>query len=221
MITIEAKIHTGMTMCRLEQQGNVLRRRYHPCLQSASEPEGLGLTLCLLPCAQSIFRNAADCKLWLFSPAAEGPGVVLFLGVFWSMLQAVNWRQQKDWKAMKCCSSLIDIIFLRITSLSRILACEILASQYVQRCDYDVQEEAGSIQPSVQHCSFACFMRDPRCFAWWPQEKGDHHSHFPYFPPRSFLPKDLFLTSNAWACMDRVHGGRMQEKGCRSCEQGP
>lgn len=67
---------------------------------------------------------------------------------------------------MKCCSSLIDIIFLRITSLSRILACEILASQYVQRCDYDVQEEAGSIQPSVQHCSFACFMRDPRCFAW-------------------------------------------------------
>lgn len=217
---IEAKICTGMTMCRWEQQGNMLHRRYRPCLQSASEPEGLRLTLCLLPCAQSIFTNAADCKLWLFSPAAEGPGVVLFLGVFWSPLQAVNWHQQKDWKAMKCWSSLTDVIFLRITFPSRILACEILASRCVERCSCDVWEEEKSIQPFIQHRPSAHFTRDPHCFDGWPQEKGDHHSHFSYFPPKLFLPKDLFLTSDAWTCMDRVPRGRMQEKKYWSCEQG-
>lgn len=96
VITIEAKIRTGMTMCRGEQQGDVLSGRHCPCLQSASQPEGLGLTLRPPPGAWSVFSTAADCKLWLFSPAAEGPGVVLFLGVFWSPLQAANWRQQKD-----------------------------------------------------------------------------------------------------------------------------
>lgn len=55
-----------------------------------------GLTLCPLPPARGIVTNAADCKRRLFSAAAEGPGVVLFLGVFWSPLRAVNWRQQKD-----------------------------------------------------------------------------------------------------------------------------
>lgn len=55
-----------------------------------------GLTLCPLPPARGIVTNAADGKRRLFSAAAEGPGVVLFLGVFWSPLRAVNWRQQKD-----------------------------------------------------------------------------------------------------------------------------
>lgn len=66
------------------------------CLQPMPGAEGWGLILCLLPCAQSIPTNTTDCKPCLFSAAAEGPGVVLFLGVFWTPLQAVNWRQQKD-----------------------------------------------------------------------------------------------------------------------------
>lgn len=50
---------------------------------------------------------------------------------------------------MKCCSSLRDVIFLRITSLSRMLAHEILAGQYVQgRMQLQVHEGAGSVQPA-------------------------------------------------------------------------
>lgn len=62
----------------------------------SSRSRGAGADPLPALCAQSILTSAADCRRWLFSPAAEGPGVVLFLGVFWSQLQAVNWRQQKD-----------------------------------------------------------------------------------------------------------------------------
>lgn len=50
---------------------------------------------------------------------------------------------------MKCCSSLRDVIFLRITSLSRMPAREILAGRCVQgRMQLQVHEGAGSTQPA-------------------------------------------------------------------------
>lgn len=92
----------------------------HVCNQSHSQ-KAAGLTHCLLPYAQSILTNAADCKPWPFVSAMEGPGVVLFLGVFKSPFQAVKLASAEEWKVHNVALHFSNVLLLPRQNPSLIL----------------------------------------------------------------------------------------------------
>lgn len=100
---------------------------------------------------------------------------------------------------MKCCSSLREVIWLHTTSLPRILACQVLAAQYLWCCSGAEGERRALRDPqSITHCR------------WVATGKGGSPQLLnisPYTP----VPHPQ--------CPD-LHGGRMEEKGCRAVRGG-